>query len=904
MASLNRADAYAEARLDRGSASPESATRARDGDVTVAARADAAWERRIYVRADRISVGLLTLECVAAIDPSRHHRKRMKGVLLQIGVVSRGRRAALRAVLAVAVLSFPVQGWAEDAFKRTERRAQCDHYDSLRRPFFGETHLHTAYSFDAVTLETRNTPADAYRYAKGGIVGLPPWVDTRKQFDPAPPPAESSPLVTQHAYCLPPARCAFTATRTAQLPEGRALDWVAVTEHAEQLGEANICMFEPVLPCTTSQECPQGQECGTVIARRVGSTSTMCVPVGYGSPVCTLARDELTRLTSGAAPGLVAVPENINENPTRLDFCKVAPDDDIGLHCLEQATNVWEQIQHDAEEAYDRTAACTFTSFIAYEYTAMMGAGRCENAPTRSCWDQLDTGETSQDCPAGGTQRCVGTFPGSGGADNMHRNIIFRNDDVLELPISNLEAPVGCGVGESCEHPFPVGSPQQMLEELRARCNDHPREHPHCEALSIPHNPNISGGAMFLIPESLDEARVRNAMEPLVEMTQIKGASECRFSSSMPGAWGATDEECSFENMSFSRLNGEWIAPEDRTPENLPPAAYVRNALKSGIGYEARKGINPFKLGFVGGLDNHNGTPGQSEEVDYARHGAHGSQSFAVSGQILNEQFMLGLETNGGGLTVAWAEENSRDSIFEALKRRETYATSGTRPLVRFFGGSALPADMCARGSFATLGYAKGVPMGGTLVSSSRAPRFAVSAVMDPGWPNHPGTKLDRVQIIKGWVDRTGETHERVFDVAGGGAGAGAVDLHTCRPTGIGHASLCTVWQDPEFKLGERAFYYARVLEQPSCRWNQYYCNARGVDCSAAMGVCGSTDPALNGKGCSSNDDCGGGVCERPVSYTAYEYQQCCSGLVPATVQQRAWTSPIWYDPNPPRKRT
>jgi len=839
---------------------------------------------------------------------------------MQASMVSGIRRAALGSVLAAAVLVLPVRGAArEEAFERTEDRPRCDHYDPLKRPFFGETHLHTAYSFDAVTLDTRNTPADAYRYAKGGVVGLPPWVDTREQFDSAPPPPDTAPLVARYPYCLPPARCEFTATRTAQLPEGRALDWVAVTEHAEQLGEANICMFEAVAPCAANEECPQGQECGTVIARRTGSTSTMCVPIGYASPLCTLARDELTRLQTGVVPGLVAVPENINENPTRLDFCDVGPNDDVGRRCLEQAKNVWEQIQHDAEEAYDRTSACTFTSFIAYEYTAMMGVGRCESEPDVPCWDELDTGAPSEDCPSGGAQLCVGTFPGSGGADNMHRNVIFRNDDVLELPISNLEAPVGCGVGQTCDRGYPIGSPQQMLEELRARCNARPPEHPRCEALSIPHNPNISGGAMFLVPESLDEARVRNAMEPLVEMMQIKGSSECRFLSSMPGAWGATDEECGFENMSFSRLNGEWIAPEDRTPDNLPPAAYVRNALKSGIAYEAWEGVNPFKLGFVGGLDNHNGTPGQSEEIDYARHGAHGSQSFAASAQILNEKYMLGFETSGGGLTVAWAEENSRDAVFAALKRRETYATSGTRPIVRFFGGPALPTDMCARGSFAARGYLRGVPMGGTLQASPAAPRFAVSAFMDPGWPNHPGTRLERVQIIKGWVDGSGATHERVFDVAGGGRGSEAtpldgggrvlphvnveaVDLRTCRPTGIGQASLCAVWQDPDFDPAERAFYYARVLEQPSCRWNQHYCNARGVDCGAPMGVCGSTDPALNGTGCSANDDCGGGVCETPVSYTAFEYQQCCSGLVPATVQQRAWTSPIWYDPTPARR--
>src|SRR5262249_8330396 len=154
----------------------------------------------------------------------------------------------------------------------------------------------------------------------------------------------------------------------------------------------------------------------------------------------------------------------------------------------------------------------------------------------------------------------------------------------------------------------------------------------------------------------------------------------------------------------------------------------------------------PFRLGFVGGLDNHNGTPGQSEAIDYARNGAHGIQSFSVSAQILNEKNFLGMETNGGALTVAWAEENSRDAIFTALKNRETYATSGTRPIVRFFGGYELPADMCAAGSnFALNGYAGGVPMGGCLSDDdpsaacksggAQAPTFAVLAMMDPGWP-------------------------------------------------------------------------------------------------------------------------------------------------------------------------
>jgi uncharacterized protein DUF3604 len=327
----------------------------------------------------------------------------------------------------------------------------------------------------------------------------------------------------------------------------------------------------------------------------------------------------------------------------------------------------------------------------------------------------------------------------------------------------------------------------------------------------------------------------------------------------------------------------------------------VRNTLENGIKYAAANGINPFQLGFVGALDNHNGTPGQSDAQQYAKSGAHGILSFAVSGEALNERFFLGLETNAGGLAVAWAEENSRDAIFTALKNRETYATSGTRPIVRFFGGVNLPKDICKKGDFAAQGYANGVPMGGTLLGpANTAPRFAISALMDPGWPGHPGTPLQRAQIIKGWVDAAGQTHEAVYDVAGksGKPDKDMVDLRTCTAKGGGMKDLCTVWTDPSFDANQHAFYYARVLENPSCRWNQYYCNARGVDCNKPMGTCRSDDKKFDGRGCNSNAECGGGVCTLPDSYEEYEYQQCCSDIVPKTVQQRAWTSPIWFTPS------
>ena len=816
------------------------------------------------------------------------------------------RAIASAALMILTLLVLPHPAGAEPPvvnppFQRTEVREPCANYVATKQPFFGETHLHTAYSFDAVTIDTRNTPSEAYHYAKGGRVGLPPWADTRTGAEIPPP--DTPTLVTEHPYCLPGEHCQFTATRTIQLPEGRALDFAAITDHAEQFGEVNICSFEATQTCTADPDCDPdvtGQRC---------FSDGMCRPVGYDSVECIAARDEASRIRTGPIVNLVAGLENVAENPERLPFCG-----SDGSLCTHQAKLVWDKIRGDAEQAYDRTSACTFTSFVAYEYTAMAADGKCADSDGLPCWDQAqdnlvrdvpDSATPSLDCPSGAA--CIKNFTGSSGADNLHRNVIFRNDDVIDQPISNVEIPLGCGFGPDCTSTpgWPVASPAVMLQALKDQCIQNPQK-PRCDVLTIPHNPNMSRGSMFLLPDNtpdgLTEAQLRHQLEPLVELTQIKGQSECRFNAKTGMAWtNPPDELCDFENEGWSRLGGSadgYLTPEQQNTTSIPPRSYVRNTLKNGLAYDAANGINPFQLGFVGALDNHNGTPGQSDAEQYAKSGAHGIHSFAISAQALNERFFLGLETNGGGLTVAWAEENSRDAIFTALKNRETYATSGTRPIVRFFGGFGLPEDICKKGDFAAQGYAHGVPMGGTLPdpAGNKAPRFAVSALMDPGWPGHPGTPLQHAQIIKGW-ESGGQTHEAVYDVAGKADENATVDLRTCTPKGGGMKDLCTVWTDPDFNPNQHAFYYARVLENPSCRWNQFYCNARGVDCRQPMGTCGSENPAFDGRGCNANAECGGGVCTLPDSYAEFEYRQCCSDIVPKTVQQRAWTSPIWFTP-------
>ena len=224
------------------------------------------------------------------------------------------------------------------------------------------------------------------------------------------------------------------------------------------------------------------------------------------------------------------------------------------------------------------------------------------------------------------------------------------------------------------------------------------------------------------------------------------------------------------------------------------------------------------------------------------------------------------LEYNPGGLAVLYAEENSRDALFAAMQRREAYATSGTRPELRFFGGWDYPENLCEASDMVAQGYAGGVPMGGDLGpgTNGRAPRFLVSASMDSGTPEYPGSPLQRIQVIKGWYE-DGDLHEQILDVAGGDNDA-SVDINTCEPSGRGHRQLCSVWQDKQFNPNTQAFYYTRVLENPSCRWSQRICANAGVRCD---------DPQSIPDG----------------------LENCCAPEHQKVIQERAWSSPIWYTP-------
>jgi hypothetical protein len=264
--------------------------------------------------------------------------------------------------------------------------------------------------------------------------------------------------------------------------------------------------------------------------------------------------------------------------------------------------------------------------------------------------------------------------------------------------------------------------------------------------------------------------------------------------------------------------------------------------------------VNPFQFGFIASTDGHNGAPGDTDEYDFRGHNSNDDSNLVR--RLTTSSYVPHRLRNPGGLVGVWAEENSRDSVFDALQRREVFGTSGTRIQVRFFGGWELP-DLCASNDMVSDAYAAGVPMGQTLpVNSGQAPMFFVSALADPGTTTRPGTPLQRIQIVKGWHGGNGLFHERIHDVAGNADNGADVSRQSCAIQGSGAAALCSVWQDPEFDASQSAVYYARVVENPSCRWNARQCAALPET-------------------------------ERPP--------QCADSSIPWKIQERAWTSPIWY---------
>ncbi len=409
---------------------------------------------------------------------------------------------------------------------------------------------------------------------------------------------------------------------------------------------------------------------------------------------------------------------------------------------------------------------------------------------------------------------------------NLHRVVVFEGTEDLPHPYSRVDS----------IHPEDLWS---YLEAQRMRGVD---------AIAIPHNANVSNGHMFALTDSFGEpltahyAARRTWNEPMLEVTQHKGTSETH------PALSPNDEFADFEIYTrlLSSLAGERYSE--------PQGSYVREAYLNGIALQARSGFNPFRFGLSGASDYHSGVSAIEEDNLSA---ASGPFSGGTPEQRMARP-AAGMVTGASGLTAAWADENTREALFAAFRRRETYGTTGSRVSVRFFGGWGYEAALIDADDRTARAYAGGVPMGGVLGSGAEGPpRFVVWAAKDPR-----GGNLDRIQIVKGGV-RDGLPEEQIFDVALGGehrrAAEGVVpvgttvDLATATyENTIGAATLAAVWEDPDFDPASPAFYYVRVLEIPTPRWTLYDSVATGI-------------PLPEG--------------------------------VPATLQERAFTSPIWYLP-------
>lgn len=343
--------------------------------------------------------------------------------------------------------------------------------------------------------------------------------------------------------------------------------------------------------------------------------------------------------------------------------------------------------------------------------------------------------------------------------------------------------------------------------------------------LAIPHNSNVSNGLMFEMVQpgggaiTADYARRRAAREPLVEITQIKGDSESHPFLS------PNDEFANFGDAGWEL--GNLTMQRNKTPDMLA-GDYVREALKRGLAIQAKTGVNPYKLGFIGSTDSHTGLATADENNFFGKHsdGEPNAERASQAQNLGTRQGRFGWHYLAGGYAAVWATANTRAAIFDAMMRREVYATTGPRMQVRVFGGWDF-TDKDWAGDWVKAGYARGVPMGDDLKAGKGRPSFLISALKDP-----EGANLDRVQVVKGWVDASGKMQEKIFDVSwsspdkrklvGGKLTpvGDTVDIKKATYTNtIGAPELRTVWSDPEFNPGQRAFYYVRVLEIPTPRW-------------------------------------------------------------------------------------
>ncbi|MEM9799457.1 MAG: DUF3604 domain-containing protein [Planctomycetota bacterium] len=627
----------------------------------------------------------------------------------------------LRIVLVSAVATGP--SFAQDAPPIAPRsNVEYSPYPDVTFPnqvFFGDTHLHTAYSADAGLVGCTKTPDEAYRFAKGETIVSSTGVRARLK---------------------------------------RPLDWLVVADHAENLG----------------------------------------LPIAMAEGNEVLASTQFGReISEMAAPGTVeAMIASYEHWMARLN----AVDDP--LEETDFGSLMWQRL---TEAAAMHDAPGSFTAFIGFEWTS-----------------------------------------GPNG-NNLHRNVIFRDDKSLAdqiVPISQYD-------------PTDPEDLWKWMADYEAATGG--------RLLAIPHNGNISNGLMFddvtlttKEPIDADYAKRRMRWEPVYEVTQIKGDGETH------PLLSPDDEFADYETWDLGSFG-----PEPKS-EDMLPREYARAAYRRGLAYEAKLGVNPFKFGMIGSTDAHTGLSTAGEDNFFGKiSGLEPSADpirfeEAITGRFSDDPTARQTHAmaSAAGIAGVWARENTREAIWDAFARKEVYATTGTRLRVRVFGGFGFVEKDLGRADMAAHGYERGVPMGGDVGPTGDDSPFTmlIRAVRDVD-----GANLDRLQVIKGWLDAEGETQERVYDVAvSDGRTIGAdgrcrtavgntVDVEAATYTnGIGEPYLDAYWSDPDFDPAERAFYYVRVLEIPTPRWTTFDAKIFGVELPEGL---------------------------------------------PTSIQERAYTTPIWYTP-------
>jgi hypothetical protein len=465
--------------------------------------------------------------------------------------------------------------------------------------------------------------------------------------------------------------------------------------------------------------------------------------------------------------------------------------------------------------------------------------------PYRSAWQDAIKAAEEANSPGRFTAFIGYEWTSNTGGNNLHRNVIFRDDGTKASRVEpyTTQKPLGS------DNPVDLWKWMQAYEDKTGG-----------SVLAIAHNGNLSNGTMFPIVEAfgrkLDREYVetRAKWERLYEATQTKGDGESHPYLS------PNDEFADFETWDKANLDGTVAKTKD-----MLEYEYARSALKHGLKLEQQLGTNPYKFGLIGSTDAHTGLVAIEEENFFGKTAPQEPSPERMRATFIADQKtgvkIMDWEVAAAGYAAVWATENTREALWDAMQRRETYATTGTRMVVRFFGGWDFQASDANTRNPAAIGYTRGVPMGGDLdrAPAGKAPTFLVAALRDP-----IGANLDRIQIIKGWLDAKGELQEKVYDVAWGGdrkpgpdgkvpSVGNTVDVANATWTNtIGAPELIAVWKDPAFNVAERAFYYVRVIEIPTPRWTAYDAKRFGV---------------------------------QPLPGTRM------------TITERAYTSPIWYTP-------